>query len=39
LAERQSEQMTLQEKERWSQHWDLERGNPKKIFKGAKFIL
>ncbi|KMT65938.1 peptide chain release factor H [Catenovulum maritimum] len=33
------EQMTSQEKARWQQHWELERGNPVKIFKGEKFAL
>lgn len=32
-------QMTAQEKARWQQHWELERGNPVKTFKGEKFIL
>lgn len=31
--------MTYQEKERWKQHWELERGNPVKTFKGEKFVL
>ncbi|MCV2883426.1 peptide chain release factor H [Aestuariibacter sp. AA17] len=31
------EQMTSQEKARWQQHWELERGNPVKTFKGEKF--
>ena len=31
------EQMTSQEKARWQQHWELERGNPKKTFRGLKF--
>ena len=30
-------QMTSQEKARWQQHWELERGNPVKTFKGEKF--
>lgn len=33
------EQMTSQDKARWQQHMDLERGNPVKIFKGEKFAL
>ena len=33
------EQMTAQEKARWQQHWELERGNPVKTFKGDKFAL
>lgn len=33
------EQMTSQEKARWQQHWELERGNPVKTFKGEKFAL
>lgn len=32
-------QMTSQEKARWQQHWELERGNPVKTFKGEKFVL
>jgi peptide chain release factor len=31
------EQMTSQEKARWQQHWELERGNPVKTFKGDRF--
>jgi len=33
------EQMTQQEKARWQQHWEVERGNPVKTFKGEKFVL
>ncbi len=33
------EQMTQQEKARWQQHWEVERGNPVKTFKGDKFTL
>lgn len=33
------EQMTEQEKARWQQHWEVERGNPVKTFKGEKFSL
>ena len=33
------EQMTSQEKARWQQHWEVERGNPVKTFKGEKFTL
>lgn len=33
------EQMTQQEKARWQQHWEVERGNPVKTFKGEKFTL
>lgn len=32
-------QMTSQEKARWQQHLELERGNPVKTFKGDKFAL
>lgn len=32
-------QMTQQEKARWQQHWEVERGNPVKTFKGDKFLL
>ncbi|MDO6527211.1 peptide chain release factor H [Motilimonas sp. 1_MG-2023] len=31
--------MTQQEKKRWQQHWQVERGDPVKTFKGEKFIL
>ncbi len=31
------EKMTQQDKARWQQHWEVERGNPVKIFKGEKF--
>ncbi|WNC68014.1 peptide chain release factor H [Thalassotalea nanhaiensis] len=33
------EQMTQQEKTRWQQHWEVERGNPVRTFKGEKFTL
>jgi peptide chain release factor len=33
------EQMTQQEKARWQQHWEVERGNPVRTFKGEKFTL
>ncbi len=33
------EQMTQQEKNRWQQHWEVERGNPVKTFKGERFAL
>ncbi|MEP1385046.1 MAG: peptide chain release factor H [Paraglaciecola sp.] len=33
------EQMTQQEKARWQQHWEVERGNPVRTFKGEKFSL
>ncbi len=33
------EEMTQQEKVRWQQHWEVERGNPVKTFKGEKFTL
>jgi peptide chain release factor len=33
------EQMTQQEKARWQQHWEVERGNPVKTFKGERFAL
>lgn len=33
------EKMTQQEKLRWQQHWEVERGNPVRIFKGEKFAL
>lgn len=33
------ETMTQQEKARWQQHWEVERGNPVKTFVGDKFTL
>lgn len=33
------EKMTQQEKARWQQHWEVERGNPVRTFKGEKFSL
>ena len=31
------EKRSAQEKARWQQHWELERGNPKRSFEGKKF--
>ncbi|MFO6422195.1 peptide chain release factor H [Motilimonas sp. KMU-193] len=31
--------ITQQEKARWQQHWQVERGDPLKTFKGAKFRI
>lgn len=31
------DKMTQQEKNRWQQHWEVERGNPIKTFKGETF--
>ncbi len=39
LEETKQTQMTQEEKNRWQQHWQVERGNPVKTFKGEKFIL
>ncbi|MCL1079837.1 peptide chain release factor H [Parashewanella spongiae] len=33
------EAMSQQDKTRWQQHWELQRGNPVKVFKGEKFLL
>ena len=33
------EGMTQQEKARWQQHWEVQRGNPIKTFTGDKFAL
>jgi peptide chain release factor len=33
------EQMTQQEKARWQQHSEVERGNPVRTFKGEKFVF
>lgn len=33
------EQMTQQEKARWQQHSEVERGNPVRTFKGDRFVL
>ena len=39
LALDKKQQQTAQEKSRWLQHWQLQRGDPAKIFKGEKFSL
>ena len=39
LQEMKKQQMSQQEKDRWQQHWDVQRGNPVKTFKGEKFAL
>jgi len=39
LAAAKLEKMTQQEKVRWQQHWEVERGNPVRTFKGEKFSL
>lgn len=39
LEESKLQQMTQQEKARWQQHWQVQRGNPVKTFKGEKFVL
>lgn len=33
------EKMTQQEQARWQQHWEVERGNPARTFKGEKFVV
>lgn len=38
LKEGRLESMSQQEKKRWQQHIELERGNPKSIFSGIDFI-
>ncbi|MCF2856672.1 peptide chain release factor H [Pseudoalteromonas sp. SMS1] len=38
LADMQKMQLNAQEKSRWQQHKEIERGNPVKTFKGPKFI-
>lgn len=38
LEDLKLEKMTQQEKARWQQHWDVERGNPNRTFKGEKFV-
>lgn len=38
LADQNTLQQTQQGKDRWSQHQSLERGNPKRVFKGEKFL-
>ncbi len=37
IEEGKLENMSQQEKQRWLQHWQLERGNPKKVFEGSRF--
>ncbi|AUI85584.1 peptide chain release factor-like protein [Vibrio azureus] len=34
----EQEKATSQDKARWQQHWELERGNPVRTFKGDKFV-
>ncbi|TQF66821.1 peptide chain release factor H [Pseudoalteromonas luteoviolacea] len=38
LADMQQMQINAQEKSRWQQHKEVERGNPVKTFKGPKFV-
>lgn len=33
------QQQSQQDQERWQQHWDVQRGNPVKVFKGEKFLF
>lgn len=33
------QKVEAEEQQRWRQHWELERGNPSKTFKGEKFVL
>lgn len=37
LEAQKLEQESAQDKVRWQQHWELERGNPVKVFEGEKF--
>ena len=37
LSQLALQQQQEQQKQRWTQHWNLERGNPKKVFKGPTF--
>ena len=37
LEQREQQQTRQQEHNRWQQHWELERGNPKRCFTGEKF--
>jgi len=39
LEEEKLENMSQQEKQRWLQHGQLERGNPKRIFEGSHFKM
>jgi len=39
IESKKLDDMTKQEKQRWQQHWDLERGNPVNTFHGPKFTL
>lgn len=39
LEEHKQSTMSLQEKQRWMQHKELERGNPVKTFKGDRFEI
>ena len=37
LEENKAKNMSQQEKQRWLQHGQLERGNPKRVFEGSNF--
>lgn len=39
LGQQQAQIDSQQNQQRWSQHWELERGNPVKVFKGLNFKL
>ncbi|MCL1038503.1 peptide chain release factor H [Shewanella submarina] len=38
LESLKQQQMTQEEKQRWQQHWEVQRGNPVRTFKGEKFL-
>ncbi|BCL71931.1 peptide chain release factor H [Vibrio nigripulchritudo] len=37
LEQMKESEMSVQEKQRWQQHWEVERGNPVQTFKGESF--
>ncbi len=37
LENQRHNEMSKQENLRWQQHWEVQRGNPRKVFKGDKF--
>lgn len=37
LENQRHNEMSEQENLRWQQHWEVQRGNPRKVFKGDKF--
>ncbi len=38
LCQWELEQLTQQKAEGWNEHWNLERGNPIRVYEGEKFV-